>query len=215
VKFVSPETGQALQLIVMDEVRPVRGGLVLPDRIAEIEGRYHFVPFDAPPDLTQPLKFQMGFIELDGIPISVTSLEIYNDGVIVNTRHTDDCDIVMDDFLDWAIVQFKLRKPETKIPRIYVSRIIVQFEGGLDSFLNKAETMKQIISNAFNKGQKVEVTRLIIGPPSGTPVPYQHTWQIEPRIGQPYVANRYFSQAPLSTNAHLEMLIALENMAKG
>lgn len=214
MKFISPETGQALQLIVMDEVRPVRGGLVVPDRVAEIQRRYQFTPFSAPPDLTQPLKFQMGFIELDGIPISVTSLEIYVDGVIVNTRHTDDCDIVMDDFLAWAITQFNLREPETKIPRIYLSRIVVELESGLDLFIKKAETMKRIISDAFGKEQKLEVARLVIGPPSGTPIPYQHTWQIEPRIGQPHAANRYFSQAPLSTNAHVDMLIALEDMVR-
>jgi hypothetical protein len=199
----------------MDEVRPLRGGFVVPDRISEIQRRYHFAPFAAPPDLTQPLKFQMGFIELDGLPISITSLEIYNDGVIVNARHTDDCDIVMDDFLIWALAQFNLRQPETKIARIYLSRIVVELEGGLELFVAKAEMMKKVLSDAFGKGQRLEVARLVIGPSSGAPVPYQHTWQIEPRIGQPHVANRYFSQAPLSTDAHVEMLNASENMVRG
>jgi hypothetical protein len=213
VKLISAETGQALQLIVMDEVRPLRGGFIMPDRIVEIQQRYHFAPFATPPDLTQPIKFQMGFIELDGSPIQITSLEIYNDGIIVNSRHTTDCDLVMDDFIVWALDQFNLREPETKIPRIYLSRVVVQFESGLDLFIVKADKMKQIVARAFGGRQELEITRLIIGPPAGTPIPYQHTWQIEPRIGQPHVANRYFSQAPLTTDAHVEMLNILENIA--
>jgi hypothetical protein len=214
VKLISPETGQALQLIVMDEVRPMRGGFVFPDRISQIQQRYRFAPFTTPLDLTQPLKFQMGFIQLHGVPISITSLEIYNDGIIVNARHTDDCDIVLDDFVAWAIAQFDLREPETRIPRIYLSRVVVQLEGGLELFLIKSEMMKKIISDTIGRGEKLEVVRLVIGPASGAPFPYQHTWQIEPRIGQPHVANRYFSQAPLSTDAHVEMLRALENMVR-
>jgi hypothetical protein len=155
----------------------------------------------------------MDFVELDGTPIQITSLEIYNDGIIVNSSHTADCDLVMDDFIVWALRQFNLREPETKIPRIYLSRIVVQFEAGLDLFIVKADKMKQIIARAFGGGQELEIARLIIGPRAGTPVPYQHTWQIEPRIGQPHVTNRYFSQAPLTTDAHVEMLNTLENMA--
>jgi hypothetical protein len=73
------------------------------------------------------------------------------------------------------------------------------------------DNIKEITERAFNAEQNsLNVVRLSIGPqPPGT-LPYKTTWQIERRITSPFVPDRYFSTAPLTTAAHLEMLTTIE-----
>lgn len=215
MNFISSENGQALQLIVMDEVRPVKGGgLFLPDFISRVMDRYRFLSTSNQTDPTQPFKFQTGVVELDGEAIPITSLEIYNDGIIVNSRNTEDADKIMDEFFEWALAEFHLREPTTEIPRTYQSRVVVAFDRSLNTFLNHFVAIKDVLTKAFDAdGVDLNVVRLTIGPhPPGT-LPYKSTWAIEARTIGPFVPNRYFSAAPLSTPAHLEMLAELEATA--
>ena len=214
MKFISSETGQSLQLIVMDEVRPLRGGPFLPDAAAAITRRYRFVSVPAQTDPAQPIKFQTGAIELDGITIPITSLEIYNDGIIINSLTTDDADAVMDDFISWRKQEFQFREPTTKLPRQYQSRIVVGLDRSLNKFISHFQEMKTTLAKFFQTDEDtLNLLRLSIGPHPAGALPYRTTWLIEPRTVQPIVPNRYFSAAPLSTTAHIELLSALEAVA--
>jgi hypothetical protein len=211
MKFVSTETGQAIQLFMIDEVRPLKGGPFLPDVIANVARRYRFVSLPKEFGPGQALKFETGFAaDAGGIPIN--ALEIYNDGIIVNTTHTDDADIIMDEFLGWIKTELKFREPQTKIPRRYYSRIIVELDEGLDNFIANFETCGKIVTRALGISNSMHVARMVFAvDPSPQPLT---SWQIEPRLGVPFEAKRYFSAAPLSTNAHVDMLAALERAAK-
>lgn len=214
MNYISSESGQSLQLVVMDEVRPLRGGPFLPDAGAAITRRYRFTSVPAQTDPAQPIKFQTGAIELDGITIPITSLEIYSDGIIINSCTTEDADAVMDDFISWSIQEFHYREPITKLPRQYQSRIVVGFERSLNKFIPHFEAMRTILSKFFQtEGSTLNVLRLSIGPHPSSALPHRTTWFIEPRTAQPIVPNRYFSAAPLSTAAHIELLSALEAAA--
>jgi hypothetical protein len=182
----------------------------LADLTAEIVNRYRFASYPTQPNPAQTAKFETGVAVLGGINMPITDLQIFSDGVIVTSRNTDDADAVLDDFFIWAIPRFGLREPTTKLPRTYTSKIIVEFDTSLDKFVSNFESMKKILAEKFNSKEELHAIRLTIGPhPAGT-FPYMTTWQIEPRSGQPFVPNRYFSSAPLSTAAHIEMLDALE-----
>jgi hypothetical protein len=219
MRLISTEYGQSLQLIVMDEVRPLRGGTYLPDLISSIIQRYRFVsyPTDLAAAAQQGAKFQTGVIELAGIVIPITSLDIYNDGIIVTTRDTDDSDIVFDDFAGWAIQTFNLREPTTKIPRKHASNVVVDFDVSLGSFIRNFELISKLISSAFATAgisHDMHVARLSIGadPATSKLSQVQATLTIEPRGGQPFTSNRYFSGAPLRTQEHLALLSALERL---
>jgi hypothetical protein len=215
MEFISTETGQSLQLFVMDEILPRRGGLFLPDLIAEIMSRYRFVTAPTSVEPGQPLKFQTGVWHDGDLTIQVVSLEIYNDGIIINSRNTEDSDVVMDDFLSWLSRNHGLREPITRIPRKYQSRIVVSISGGLDKFMPRFQSMSRIASEAFGTDDGLHLIRLSIGPNPPGQLPYQTTWQIEPRIGQPFVPDRFFSSAPLPTEAHIQLLAELEAAAMG
>jgi hypothetical protein len=206
MKLMSVETGQAIQLIVMDEVRPLRGGAFLPDIIAGIAQRYRFVSFPTQFAAAQEIKFETGVAQRDGTIVPIRTLQIFNDGFLVTTAHTDDADAVLDDFMEWAFTAFQFRPPTTNIPRRYFSTIVVELAGALDRFITNSEHCSEIIRGIL--GVDTHLARITFSAEPGTPP--TSSWQIEARLGAPFDAHRYFSSAPLSTNAHIEMLAALE-----
>jgi hypothetical protein len=213
MNLISSEMGQALQLFVMDETRPLSGGMFTPDIATRVIQRYRFLSAPSANQLgpNQPLKFQSGAIEIEGETYLVGSLEIYNDGIIINSVNTDDADKIMNDFIPWAINEVRLREPVTQIPRAYQSQVIVALDQSLNDFVSQFDRIKAITERAFNAEQNsLNVVRLSIGPQPPGAVPYRTTWQIERRITSPFVADRYFSTAPLPTAAHVEMLTAIE-----
>jgi hypothetical protein len=213
MELVGSETGQCLQLIYMDEVRPLRGGTVATDAAAEIVRRYRFQTFPTKFE-GQAVKFELGMIAVGEITIPITSLEIYIDGVIINTRNTKDSDLVMDDFIEWSKHTFNYREPKSGwLTRKYLSRIVVDFEQSAgETFIKHFEILRRILVGRFESDRHIE-PQLTFAPHPAGEAPYQHTWSLTPRITQPLVPNRYFSQAPLSTPAHFDMLCELEAAA--
>lgn len=214
MQFVAPETGQSLQLIHMDEIRPLRGGHFMPDLALEIARRYRFQTVPAKVDLNQPAKFEMGVVQLSEFTIPIMSLEVYGDGIVFNTRNTDDADLAMDEFVAWTFEYLKLQQPARWLPRRHYSRIIVDLDNSAgDTFVRNFTALKAIVAKAFGYEQSLEATQLTFGPHPAGELPYLNTWLFQPRIGQPYAPNRYFSAAPLSTGAHYDMLCELEAAA--
>jgi hypothetical protein len=217
MNFISSEAGQALQLIDMDEVRPLSGEVFQPDAIARVMQRYRFLSTSAPnrTEPNQPIKFQTGVIELEGETFLITNLEVYSDGVIITARNTDDADKIINDLIRWTITDLHFRQPITNIPRTYQSQVVVSLDQSLNSFISRFNEIRTIVERTFNADENsLNVLRLSIGPyPPGT-LPYRTTWQIERRIISPFVPDRYFSTAPLPTVAHLDMLAAIEAITR-
>jgi len=214
MNYVAAHAGQSLQLYQPDEVRPLERGPFLPDVITRAVARYQFAkPPTALPAEEGPLKFEVGKVIVDGIEISINSLEFYRDGIIVNTRHTDDSDAVIDDFFGWMVATFGFRVPFTKILRRYTSIVIVDLDSSLDSFLSRFEHVQRIIADAYEqtRGERRDfrVSQITMTP--NLAEPQRDFFRLELRTASPHVMpNRYFCTAPLPTRAHVEMLAALE-----
>jgi hypothetical protein len=212
MKYLYAETGQSLQLFHPDEVRPLERGPFLPDVIARTAARYHFVnpPTGLPAE--GGLKFEAGKMVLTDVEISIGSLELYRDGIIVNTRHTNDSDAVIDDFFTWIVSTFGFRLPERRIARHYTSVVIVDIETPLDAFLSKFQILQQIVSDAYSqtRGERREFHLAQFTLTPSLSEPQRDFFRLEIRTATPFVPNRYFSNAPLPTNAHLDMLAELE-----
>jgi hypothetical protein len=211
MQLVSSESGQSLQYISMDEVHPIRGGIFLPDFAGAIATRYRFQTFPERIQMPQAIKFEQGIISLDGIDIPITSLDIYTDGVSITASHTTDADTALTDFLRWACETYGFREPRTILPRRYQSRIIVDMPDSAGNvFFNTFDAINRIVSARLGSAQPLEVTQITIGPHPPTQYPFLQTWLLQARTGGPYVANRYFSAAPLSTEDHFNMLQEIE-----
>jgi hypothetical protein len=212
MNYIAAETGQSLQLFHPDEVRPLERGPFLPDLIGKTTARYHFAkPPPGLPAENAGLKFEVGkFISANGeIPFN---LELFRDGVIVNTRHTNDSDAIIDDFFDWIVTTFGFRIPTTRITRRYTSVVIVDLEATLDHFLFKFQTLQKIVSDAYaqTRGEQHDfhLAQFTLTPSLSEPA--RDFFRLEIRQATPFVPNRYFSNAPLPTGIHLDMLAALE-----
>jgi hypothetical protein len=211
MQLVSSEMGQSLQLINMDEIRPRRGGVFLPDFAREIVLRYRFQVFPERITPNQVVKFELGAKEVDGITIPISNLDVYADGILVNSYNTEDSNTILDDFLGWASETYHLRAPRTLIPRRYQSRLIVDLsQSAGDMLITAFRAVNAIVGKRLGAEQELSLTNLTIGPNPATQYPYLLTWLFQPRIGQPYVPNRYYSAAPLSTEDHFAMLQEIE-----
>lgn len=211
MKLVAYEEGRSLQLISPDEIWPLRGGPFLVDVATTISTRYRFMT--SPQNLAQNVsrKFENGVIVIGASSVPILSFEIYTDGFLVSTRRTDESDMVLDEFLEWATAEFGLRRPSTIVPRQYVSRVIVDFDQMFDDFATAFSVLSQTAAEAFgiDSGQ-LRLTELQVGPFPPTQYPYKMSWTLVKRAIEPMVANRYMSLAPLSTGDHLAFLEQIE-----
>jgi hypothetical protein len=207
MRLISTEIGQSIQLINIDEIRPLRGGAFLPDIIVGVAQRYRFVSYPREFTAGQELKFETGVMERGEMTVPIRLLQIFSDGFLVTTGHTDDADAVMADFMEWAFAAFQFREPITVIPRKYLSSLIADIPRGLDQLIKNFERCREIISGSFGV-DTTHVARVTFSSEPG--MPPNSSWQIEPRLGSSFDAHRYFSTAPLPTGAHVEMLAAME-----
>jgi hypothetical protein len=217
MKLVASEEGRSLQLISVDEIRPMRGGPFLLDVAATIIERYRFMT--VPQKLDTPneaRKFQNGVIVIDSLSIPVLSLDIYSDGLLVSTRNTDESDLVLDEFLAWTARQFHLRRITTLVPRQYVSRVVIDFDHMFDRFAAPFAALSETVAEAvgIDAGQLC-ITEMQVGPFPPTQYVYKSTWHLVKRVSEPMVANRYISSMPLATADHLEFLKRIEQEVRG
>jgi hypothetical protein len=129
MKLISTEFGQSFQQYVIEELRPLSGGLYFPGLIAAVAERYKFATVPTVSDVAQQgARFAEGFLPVNVKIIAIRQLGIYNDGIIIAAWNTDDSDIVLKDVVSWATEMFKLREPITRYPIEYLSSVVVEFD---------------------------------------------------------------------------------------
>ena len=211
MKLIGYEEGRSLQLIAAEEIRPLRGGPFLLDAASAVIQHYKFVTVPEKFDMNEARKFQNGVIVINGLSIPILSFEIYNDGFLVSTRNTDESDLVLNEFLEWATDTFQFRRPVTLVPRQYVSRVIVDFDQKFDNFAKSFNILSVTVAEALGlSADQLCITEMQVGPFPPPQYVYKSTWNLWKRVSEPMVANRYISLMPLATAAHLEFLRRIE-----
>jgi hypothetical protein len=218
MNFVGTALGQILYQFQMDEIRPPSGFNYL-TTIRTITERYQFLepPTDPKEIIEKGIIFGKGAITLRDVSIQVTSLGFYNDGILINTLNTDDADRLADDFMQWAINEFGMRRPITPPRRNYASQVVVDFDTSIDGLLKGFSSIVSLLNDGLrkcsNKEFDLHVARLgISGDPHVLKFPAQSGFYIEPRAGLAYRSHRYFSGAPLTTALHLDLLAQIERL---
>jgi hypothetical protein len=217
MNLVSTETGRVLQLVVMEEIRPL-SGLYMPTLYQELADRYAFAarPQNYAEAIANGAKFQHGLLITQDREIEIKEIGVYNDGLIVDARNTEDAEFILQDFAAWAVATFALRERKTIIPKIFTSSITVEFNGTLESALKGVETITKHVSNAFAQAYdwhdiNINLMRLAVNADPQT-VPHLRNTQflIERRLQRPYTENRYLCTAPLRTEDHIALLEKIE-----
>jgi hypothetical protein len=235
MKLIHARLARSIWLFDMRDLNP-KGKNILGDLVSWIKNTYSFaagpdmanpVPNAAPPATTASpkaegipgLTFQGGsFQSEEEIYIAINSLTIYDDGIVIDSASsTEDSDKFAADLLDSATQEFALAyDADTVRKRLYLSELIVRSDINLES-LNP-------ILPAF-AGQ---ISRPSLGP-TGTLFTLgglsfwsdtdssgkQKVIRFERQVGRSLSENRYFSDAPMETTIHFEMLEEFERLVMG
>jgi hypothetical protein len=219
MRLISPESGQTLHLVRLEELKPANGTVFPPDLINGIVARYGFTekPRDIPDAIQNGYKFAIGRIYLQEKHIFISKLDIYGDGVICICSDTISADMVIDDLIVWSRTAFKLSNPLTGMRRSYTSSVVVEFDRPMDSLVNGFARITAAISEAYGAqggyagGLYLWRMSFMADPQLGASAnPTQFI--LERRAGAPADRQRYFSSAPLPTDKHLQLLQRIESM---
>jgi hypothetical protein len=186
--------------------------------LTTVKDRYAFQKApSSPEDITQAsggLEFLGGSFDYQDQKIILTALKIFSDGIIAETKHTTDAsDAVIDDALNLAVQGYGWMFNPSMIKRkAYYSELVV--DGGFDisSVSNKLERISGMLSDQTPKnpfrvaGLRFGVDATIDG---GANIPQ---FVIERRAGISFASDRYFSQAPMTTDKHLQFLTEVEKI---
>jgi hypothetical protein len=192
-------------------------GMSLKGVIEEIGKRYQFAK--APKneidyDDQRSLAFKAGtFTGARGVPL-VVGLSIYNDGFVADTvSSTDETTEFLLDLTKWLNDTYGLAVPKERGVK-FLSQIDFQSEVSLINLNRRLEAFTANLENLAKSAGHYEVGSIQLWTEdigkSGSLVPVK----IERKISAPFAANHYFSQAPLPTQAHIELVSQFEAILK-
>jgi hypothetical protein len=203
------EQGMALDLVLLEEIRP-KFGIYLPHFVTSIKERYGFVSW--PKDLSEAVsagaKFQHGRFIVDDTQVVIKELGVYRDGIVVDTFSTHISDLVLGDLLNWAKDEFPLRERATPARRTYTNVAIVEFERNVERGLGKLAAIGNLLAeslhSAYGWDYEYNVHRIAFSvDPLCIPQFRNTQFFIERRLKNPYSENRYYSGAPMQTEREL------------
>lgn len=219
-----------LQAQSVRTVRPVKGGYgPLPDAIQAMADRYHFVgsPSDAdivaatssatnPNSPAKALTFTQGKATVRQKVIAIENLQIYAAGILVTTRtSTKDTDAIVDEVIEWAASHFDIVYEDIRSGRAHMSQIDFRFERPLSELLPHFSGIGPRISEElegfFEFKPPYELTGIqFYFDKSKYPAFAPPVLKIDRRDGIPFDQNVYWSEAPLTTDHHINVLTEFE-----
>lgn len=196
-------------------------GMSLRGVIEEIGKRHQFAT--APKneldfDEQRSLAFKAGtFVGARGVP-ALVALNIYADGIVADTMSsTDESGEFLVDLAKWLDQTYGLTVPKQRTVN-FLSQIDFEWEPSLGRVNPRLQEFAKSIAPRMDatdaRPRDFEVAAINFwtedfGRPA-TPAPVK----IERKISAPFSANHFFSQAPLSTNRHIQLLNEFESLLK-
>lgn len=200
----------------MTQVSRPQGQVYQPEAISKTMARYAFVKAPSLDELANNIqKFQIGKFE----DVQIQELGIYNDGIIVSSKsNTAILDSFVEDLFRWLSHEFGIvPQINAKHERHHESQLVIKSEVDLASVIKPATAVLNLFSQTwqdeFDAKYNFAGFQLDCGLKyTGRRKPIH--FNIERRIGVSFDENVFFSTAPLSTNAHLDLLGKLEALAR-
>ena len=169
-----------------------------------------------PQNPLQPITFQAGKITIDKREVGIVQIQFVQNMIVVDTQtSTDDSDWIVDDFISTANTEHPESITPTG-PAHYVSQIELSLEKPPDLAPQLEDAAKTIDRFLAGYGETVPkfalwgTTLNIDGHELGVLAPA--FFALERRVGFPFPAKVFFSQAPLRTKDHLAVLEKLDSI---
>jgi hypothetical protein len=226
MKVISMLLGRFAVVVNLDEVLP-EGGLDPLQAIMDIKEEYGFAVSPQGPEVLQKmpydgLKFGHGRFRLGkDQERRIREFTIWNDGLLADAYDTSDAEAFLDDFLKWGAESLHLRASLERLQlRHFTSELVVEFD------YSPSEKLVQLqsVTGAFD--ESLQVTYGVGLPGSSITAihfDYDHAeapsgfnrlvpFTVSRRRNHRHAKdNAFFSQAPLTSQRHIELLESLES----
>jgi hypothetical protein len=231
MRVIGTLSGLSIVRAAAEEIGPPEGILVA-ELVTLLIETYHCQPATAPamppgisPQGAAFVTLQNGKLEQPSRAIAIAQIQLRNDGMVISTQSTNNSDIVLRDIS--SLLNNKLNfKLSVDNQRIYhASSVVVEFDKEVEEFISGLARAGELVSKAISKEQSKEKAMLFkrlsfgyeegVGSvESGLDAIDRLDFLLERRASHPFDDNRYFSSAPLSTDAHIAVLKQLESIRR-
>jgi hypothetical protein len=204
---------RAIAFFEVADITP-RNGLFFPELVKELVQRFNFQKYPHTLDEWQDTGgAQFGHGKLG--TIAVDKLVLFNNGIQVDTHAgTAESKRIIEETLDWAREKFSLAYAPGMIKRwAYVSDLT--FYTGVPilstpALDNLAESASKALSGILGEAVMYEPTTQTVGHDPLTLKYGRAGFTIQRRLDVPFRENKYFSESPLPTEIHLDLLRKFE-----
>lgn len=215
MKILGVRMAKAIWLFDTQLVNP--RGLAMRDFFSSIKERYHFAKapaheYDYAGTDSKFLVFEGGIFDPARVAVSFS---IYNDGIVAQTlSDTSHTTAFLEDLRQFASDSgFSIPAPSS-LHNGFVSILDMETDVNMISLNPKLEPLIRFIESKFSsldgRTRAFEVSQIGIWSEDISKNLAPVAFKFERRIEQPFETNRYWSQAPLQTNDHIESLAMLE-----
>jgi hypothetical protein len=192
------------------------GGAFLPEVAQKVLQKYSFVKFPNVDDLQKESQtFGMGKFQ----EFQIDEFKVYGDGIIVSGKcNTKILDAFVTDLFGWlktdyGVEEVLIQKPE----KYFESGLLVRPKGDITSILSPPKRVTSLIERAMTDATQAEyqpTTMYFEADSAGLKTRRRpNRFTFERRIGLPFSANVFYSQAPMKSDDHLALLEGLEGLA--
>ena len=161
-------------------------------------------------DFTQGMKFMSGeFVKEDGTVLAL-NVTIYSDGIAADTySSTKDSDEVLTTTLESLPELGFSYDPEMIRRKVYLSQLNVKCSRPLSALNPRLAEFAGRVSSSGGDGIAFDVAAIELWPDQTRTIKPAN-FSFQRKIGEPLDSDRYWSQPPLPTDKHLELLNELE-----
>jgi len=228
MKLIASLAGTVVLHVSSDDVMP-KHGILQRDLIQYIAERYQFsgrpaIPPNAPPGTIIPIIFNQGKFVTKAGTYPVLQIIQPPNGDIVTAGDTDVAELVLEDLVSGLEADLKFNYRGKKQRKSYVSVLTVECDAALENQISAFRHIEEILNRAIpRENMPFKPKSLIFG--YGDPTDGINSedassiertdFALQRRAGSAYEQNRYFSQMPLPTNRHFEVLQEIEAALRG
>jgi len=161
------------------------------------------------------LAFKAGtFINSKGVNV-LMGLSVFNNGLTADaSSSTDDSDEFLQQIAGSIAQEFGLVVPQN-VGRVYLSQLDIESEFSLPALnpalARLAAMLSSSVATVDGKPRRFDFGAIHFWNEDTNPVTSPAYFRFERKVGLPFSSNRYFSQAALKTQEHLQFLQNFEN----
>ena len=224
MKVVGLESGRVSYLVDLLEISP-SGGIAFDALASALQARYDFavipnLPTQDSQQSQSGLRFEHGRLR-DEARSLISYFEIHPQGLVAQAIDTRVAEEFFEDLFATGKNDFGLRAPTSPTKKTYTSSLVVDFETDMDRLLSKWDRLSALLFGQVKKFYQIDVPpgiqRITLRPDPELLPPrlaggLLGDFTLERRVFAPYSGQRFYSIAPLPTDAHTLFLVELEKL---